>query len=202
MPVSIFNRLFAPPYVGEYAPLCALFFSDIVSFVNLITNRRASFTASSFGKVSLTSLSNRTKLVPSWKRSAYLPWTPSLSSSRRSYSERRSSLLSSLDFLFICLSLCTGKPSCTYYANSLVTFGMSNHQESTHSRGSECDEPILLIGMIWIKDSDTQRVPQDSSSFSESNAMLPQVHLRFGRVPFELYHALPRLLKVRTCTIQ
>jgi hypothetical protein len=67
---------------------------------------------------------------------------------------------------------------------------MSDHQEPTGSRESEGDEPIFLIGMIWIKDSDTQRVPQDSSSFSESNAVLPQVHLRFGRVLFELYHAL------------
>jgi hypothetical protein len=63
---------------------------------------------------------------------------------------------------------------------------MSDHQEPTASRKSESDEPIFLIGMIRIKDSDTQWVPQDSSSFSESNAMLSQVHLRFGRVPFEL----------------
>ncbi len=108
---------------------------------------------------------------------------------------RRSSVLSSLNFLIICLSLCTGKPSCTYDADSLATFGMSNHQEPTASRESESDEPIFLVGMIRIKDSYTQRVLKDSSSFSESNAVFPQVHLRFGRVPFELYHALASFAK-------
>ena len=64
---------------------------------------------------------------------------------------------------------------------------MSNHQ---NNRESEGDEAIFPIGMIRIKDSDTQRITQDSSSFLESNAVLSQVHLRFGRVPIELYHAL------------
>jgi hypothetical protein len=72
----------------------------------------------------------------------------------------------------------------------LATFSMSHHQEPACGRESKGYEPIFLIGMIRIKNSDIQRVPQDSTSFSKSNAVLPQVHLRFGGIPFELYHFL------------
>ena len=143
-------REFRRSYLGEHTPLWALFFSDIVSFVNLITSRSASFTDWSFGKVSTTSLSNRTKLVPSWKRYAYLPWTPSLSSSRRSYPERRSSLLSSLDFLFICLSLCTSKPSCTYDAVCLRFLRILMHQDpNTYLRKKPLNLSINIFNCIW-----------------------------------------------------
>ncbi|OPX35331.1 MAG: hypothetical protein B1H11_09290 [Desulfobacteraceae bacterium 4484_190.1] len=53
---------------------------------------------------------------------------------------------------------------------------MSDHQEPTGSRESKGDEPIFLIGMIRVKESDTQCVPQDSSSFSESKLLGKQFH--------------------------
>jgi len=143
-------------------------------------------TASSVGKASAISWSSRTRLAPSRNRSAYLPWTPSLSRSRRSYSARSSSPLSSLDFFFICLSLSTSELPCTEDTDSVPPVSMSHHQEPTGSRESEGDKPVLLFGMIWVKGSDTQWILENSSGIFESNSVLSQIHLRFSRIPFIL----------------
>jgi len=123
-----------------------------------------------------------------------------LSSSRRSYSGRRSSVFSPLDFFFICLSLFTGKLPCTDDTDSLATVGVSYHEQPAATRESEGDEPIFLLGMIRIEDSDAQRVPANTSSLSERNAVFSQIHSCFGWVPFELYHALSHICRGTGCS--
>ncbi len=136
-------------------------------------------------------------MVPSRKRSAYLPWTPSLRSLRRSYSERRSSAFSRLDFFFIRLSLFTGKLPCTDDADSLSTVSMSYHQQPTAAGESEGDKANFLLGMIRIEDCDTQRVTENTGSLSERNAVFSQIRSCFGWVPLELYHDLSNICHKR-----
>ena len=54
-----------------------------------------------------------------------------------------------------------------------------------------------LLGMNRIEDSYAQRVPENTSSLSERNAVLSQIHSCFGWVPFELYHALSHICRGR-----
>ncbi len=122
------TALGSPAYTEESTLFVFVLLPDFGKFLSCITKRRASLTAWSVGNAWAISSSSKTRLVPSLNLSAYLPWVPVLRSSPRSYSARRSSAFSSLDFLFICYSLSTGKLPCTDDADSVSAVSMRDHQ--------------------------------------------------------------------------
>ena len=70
------------------------------------------------------------------------------------------------------------------------------------TENSEGDEPIFLLGMIRIVDSYGQRIPENTGSLSERNAVFSQIHSCFGMGPIaKWYPALSHIcLKVKTGT--
>ncbi len=105
---------------------------------SLMSERRASFTASSVGNASATSGLRRTKLVPARYDSRCLPRTPWPRSPRR-YSGRNSST----SVFFIDSPILARHKARIDDPSPIGPLGVGNHQQPTQLGQTKCDIPIF-----------------------------------------------------------
>ncbi len=149
-----------------------------------MSERRALFTASSFGNTSATSGLSTTIFDDLRSRSAYFPRTKPSGKSERSYSGRKSSLSIWL-FFFIDLSLSFARNERADDSKSVIFFSVSHYRQSTPFKDTKGYEPFFPHGMVRVVARCCHRVLQSCCGFLERYLMFPQIRASLLCVPFE-----------------
>src|SRR5262245_38713258 len=113
----------------------------------------------------------------------------------KSYSLRSSSR-PRLRVFFIELAFRSRCSPCADDSDVIVALGVSNEQEPTTGRGSDCDVSLLVLGMIYVRKRGRERIAQDCGCFAKSDAVLlricscllgipPKIHPVNHRMPSE-----------------
>ena len=85
------------------------------------------------------------------------------------------------------MSLCRGHIAGADQPYSLVAICVRNNDEPLAIRISGCQKSILFGRVIWIVDSQCERITEYSRSLIEGDAVLVLVLPVLFRVPFELH---------------
>jgi hypothetical protein len=149
--------------------------------------RSASLTERAVGKISATSESSSTTLVPSAYRAAVTPRT----ALEKSYSARIVSLSMRrvLDLalpFFIIFSFRTRRLTRTDDSSLLLDFGVTNHQQAISVRQPDYDEPPLGFRMIGIRHVHRQRIAKRGHAFFKGYTVLLSVRVRLLWIPLKV----------------
>ena len=128
-------------------------------------------TAAAVGNSAATSGAKRTRFVPCAKRFEYFPRTPAEKSYSRRMCAARGVRFRDLMVFFICIPFLTAGDPGANNANGGAPLDVSDNYKMLSVGPADQDEPLLIAGVIGIRNRDRERIAEGRGCFRKTDSM-------------------------------